>query len=100
MVRAVTPPDDAFDWSGAGLDGEPAARATEEVLVQMTVSADRSDKTHRTPTIEPRGARPRGTGRLEDPATIRNEVVAAEDLFEVAVEQFHIAADVLGLDDD
>jgi glutamate dehydrogenase (NAD(P)+) len=37
---------------------------------------------------------------LDVPVTAQREVPAAEDLFEVAVEQFHIAADVLGLDDD
>jgi glutamate dehydrogenase (NAD(P)+) len=66
----------------------------------MTVSADRTEQLQRWQAINPSETRPRGTGRLEIPATIRNEVEAAEDLFEVAVEQFHIAADVLGLDDD
>jgi glutamate dehydrogenase (NAD(P)+) len=66
----------------------------------MTVSADRSEQIRRSHALARPESRPRGTGRLEEPATIRNEIAAAEDLFEVAVEQFHIAADVLGLDDD
>jgi glutamate dehydrogenase (NAD(P)+) len=66
----------------------------------MSVSADRTDQADRLDQVNPPEVRRRGTGRLEEPATARHEVVAAEDLFEVAVEQFHIAADVLGLDDD
>ena len=68
----------------------------------MAVNDDRNERidgpaTSRGIMVEPRR---RGTGRLDEPANIRREGPVAEDLFEVAVEQFHIAADVLGLDDD
>ena len=66
----------------------------------MSVSADRTQQSERTSLIAPPEIRRRGTGRLDEPATVRREAVAEEDLFEVAVEQFHIASDVVGLDDD
>ena len=65
----------------------------------MTVNADRITQFDRETQPAQRDAKPRGTGRLAEAANTRRDA-AAEDLFEVAVEQFHIAADVLGLDDD